>query len=74
MSVLKHFFHVVIAGYKEGQFRSISVKKNLTLAANDFTRLDIEDFDDNGVDEIRVFLVKEGTLTPLNYSKIVTAE
>jgi type III secretory pathway component EscR len=34
----------------------------------------IEDFDDNGVDEIRVFLVKEGTLTPLNYAKIVTAE
>ncbi len=65
---------VVIAGYKEGQFKSISVKKNITLSADDFTRLDIEDFDDNGVDEIRVFLVKEGTLKPLNYAKIVTAE
>ena len=65
---------VVIAGYKEGQFKSISVKKNITLSANDFTRLDVEDFNDNGVDEIRVFLVNMGTLTPLNYVKVIEAE
>jgi hypothetical protein len=65
---------VVIAGYKEGQFKTISVKKNVTLSADDFTRLDIEDFDDNGVDEIKVFLVNMGTLTPLNYVKVIDAE
>lgn len=65
---------IVIAGYKGGKFKSISVKKNVTLTADDFTRLDVEDFDDNGIDEIRVFLVNMGTLTPVNYAKIVSAE
>lgn len=65
---------IVIAGFKGDKFKSISVKKNVTLTADDFTRLDVEDFDDNGVDEIRVFLVKMGTLTPVNYAKIVTVE
>ncbi len=65
---------IVIAGYKGGKFESISVKKNVTLTADDFTRLDVEDFDDNGIDEIRVFLVNKGTLTPVNYAKIIEAE
>ena len=65
---------IVIAGYKGGKFESISVKKNVTLSADDFTRLDVEDFDDNGVDEIKVFLVNMGTLTPVNYAKIIEAE
>ncbi len=65
---------VVIAGYKGGKFKSISVKKDVILSADDFTRLDIEDFNDNGVDEIKVFLVNMGTLTPLNYVKIIEAE
>ena len=65
---------IVIAGFKGDKFKSISVKKNVTLTADDFTRLDVEDFDDNGVDEIRVFLVNRGTLTPVNYAKIVTVE
>ena len=65
---------VVVAGYKDGQFVSISVAKNISLSADDFTRVDVENFNDNGVDEIKVFLVNMGTLTPLNYVKIVDAE
>ena len=50
------------------------MKKNVTLSGDDFTRLDVEDFDDNGVTEIKVFLVNKGTPTPLNYAKILDAE
>ena len=65
---------VVIAGFIGDKFKSISVKKNVTLSGDDFTRLDVEDFDDNGVTEIKVFLVNKGTPTPLNYAKILDAE
>ncbi len=65
---------IVIAGFNGDKFKSISVKKDVTLTADDFTRLDIEDFDDSGIDEIKVFLVNMGTLTPVNFAKIISAE
>ncbi len=65
---------IVIAGFNGDKCKSISVKKNVTLTADDFTRLDIEDFDDSGVTDIKVFLVHKGTLTPVNFAKIISVE
>ena len=57
---------ILIAGYNNGQFVSVCRVSDVSLKANDFTRVDTESFDGLKADEIRVFLVGSDGIAPIN--------